>query len=377
MRRQPYSCLGQADRVWPLLNHTPDPRLRTYLIHQIGPLGVDPQVLIAQLNAKSDVSTRRALILALGVYPDESLSPDSREPLVDKLLRTYRDDPDPGIHAAIDWLLRLWGHGDEIRQIDEQMASQRPKDDRLWYVNRQGQTLAVVRGPVEFLMGSPGYETGRESRRGHTPRTDRPNFCHRHQRDHGRTVLAVPAQAPLFQTMSLELDRPIIQVSWYQAARYCRWLSEQEGISEDQMCFPPLEEISPSMTLPANYLSRTGYRLPTEVEWEFVCRAGATTCRPHGNDLRMLRNYAWYASPFIEGQKHAMPVGVLKPNDLGLFDVLGNVGEWCMDWYAPYASRPGGRFIEDLLFGEPGKNRVFRGGSFLSDEFESPVCLPA
>ncbi len=362
-------CLGKADRVWPLLGHTPDPRLRTYLINQIGPLGVDPQVLIARLNAESDASTRRALILALGEYPDESLLSGSRESLVNKLLRTYRDDPDPGIHAAIDWLLRLcWELGGEIQQIDEQMASQRPKDNRLWYVNRQEQTLAVVRGPVEFQMGSPDYEVGRESDEDiHSERINRTFAIASKETTVKQFLRFRPEHLDSKRSSPKPDEQPITEVSWYQAAQYCRWLSEQEGISEDQMCFPPVDEIGPSMTLPPNYLSRTGYRLPTEAEWEFACRAGATTCRPYGNDPRMLPNYAWYASFFsIEGHEHAERVGLLKPNDLGLFDALGNVGEWCMDWYAPYTSRPDGRFIEELQFGESGKNRVFRGGSFLS-----------
>ena len=155
--------LGQVDPVWPLLHHAPDSRLRTYLIHQIGPYGIDPQVLIERLEDESDVSARRALILALGEYPDEHLSPGAREPLVANLLLAYRDDPDPGIHSAIDWLLRRWKNEDERRRIRKQIASQRPEGNRLWYVNGQEQTLAIVRGPVEFLMGSPGHEVDRET----------------------------------------------------------------------------------------------------------------------------------------------------------------------------------------------------------------------
>src|SRR5262249_17403498 len=132
---------------------------------------------------------------------------------------------------------------------------------------------------------------------------------------------------------------PIIAVSWYDAAMYCRWLSEAEGIPEDQMCYPPIQDIQAAvkagkgLKLPPDYLRRTGYRLPTEAEWEYACRAGAVTSRYYGASEDSLKHYAWYQ---LNAANRTWPVGRLKPNDLGLFDMLGNVWQWCQESYAAY-----------------------------------------
>jgi formylglycine-generating enzyme required for sulfatase activity len=89
---------------------------------------------------------------------------------------------------------------------------------------------------------------------------------------------------------------PMIGVTWYGAAAYCNWLSDREGILKDQWCYVPNSEgrYAQGMTIPADVLQRTGYRLPTEAEWEYACRAGAVTSRYYGRSLDLLGRYSWY-----------------------------------------------------------------------------------
>ena len=84
------------------------------------------------------------------------------------------------------------------------------------------------------------------------------------------------------------------------------------------------------MKILADALKQPGYRLPTEAEWEYACRAGTMTSRYYGRSVKLLEKYAWYLA---NSQDHAWPCGRLLPNELGLFDMLGNVYEWCHEQY--------------------------------------------
>jgi formylglycine-generating enzyme required for sulfatase activity len=114
--------------------------------------------------------------------------------------------------------------------------------------------------------------------------------------------------------------------------------------------------------LKENYLSLSGYRLPTEAEMEYATRAGALTSRYFGETEELLPKYAWYSK---NSKERTWPVGSLKPNDLGLFDVQGNVYTWCQESYKPY---PQGEEVsedkEDVLTIISTSSRVLRGGSF-------------
>jgi formylglycine-generating enzyme required for sulfatase activity len=233
-------------------------------------------------------------------------------------------------------------------------------------VDGQGHTLAVVPGPVEFLMGSPRFEYYRGEERQHRRRIDRTFAI--------ATKDVTAEQFARFRAVARDRWRPdpgcpINNVSWYDAARYCRWLSEQEGIPEDQMCYPPVDQIKEGMKPYPDHLRRTGYRLPTEAEWECACRAGTRTRYCFGSDTELLPYYGWYV---VNAGDRTWPVGRLRPNDLGLFDPHGNVSEWCDGRYRPYPVLPPDRAAADEADEAPLSDqepRAVRSGGFPSAPF--------
>ena len=138
--------LGRAEANWPLLSHSRDPGLRSFLIHDLASGGVDPQILISRFAIEPDVSVRRAIVLVLGDFTNEQFP--GRQGFIERLHELYCDDFDPGLHAAIEWLLRKWGQEPWIRQTNEAWAMHRAatqhrvKDFRKGTAS--GQTVAAV-----------------------------------------------------------------------------------------------------------------------------------------------------------------------------------------------------------------------------------------
>jgi formylglycine-generating enzyme required for sulfatase activity len=156
-------------------------------------------------------------------------------------------------------------------------------------------------------------------------------------------------------------NHPVVLVSWYDAVQYCNWLSGQEGLT-------------PAYTISGTNVtwnrSANGYRLPTEAEWEYACRAGTAGPFSTGSNITTSQanyegNYPYNNNAKGTYRQKTTDVGSFAPNAWGLHDMHGNVWEWCWDWYGSYSSGA----QTDPAGASSGSFRMLRGGSwFVSAE---------
>ena len=210
-------------------------------------------------------------------------------------------------------------------------------------------TNMVFIEPGTFTIGSPDSESGRDAREG--PQTvvtiSRGYWIGKYELTQNEFVAVMGVNSSFFL---YDGRLPVDFVNWNQATNYCHELTERE---------------SAAGRLPTGYR----YRLPTEVEWEYACRAGRTTPISVGDGNNLSSSQANFDGGFPYGSGATGPylnrttiVGLYAPNAWGLYDMHGNVWEWCHNTYESY---PGG-FATDPGVTESGPQRVLRGGGFTS-----------
>ncbi|MCH7989145.1 MAG: formylglycine-generating enzyme family protein [Planctomycetes bacterium] len=203
-------------------------------------------------------------------------------------------------------------------------------------------SIGMVLVPVpagEFQMGSPDSDSDADDdeKPQHLVKITEPFYLSAYvvtQQEYEKVMGVRPWQGQEY--VKEGPDNPATNVSHDDAVEFCRKLSETEGVE---------------------------YRLPTEAEWEYACRAGTTTVYSFGDDASKLRQYAWYdENAWDVGEEYAHRVGQKLPNPWGLFDMHGNVWELCQDGYASYGSE---KVVSDPMGPAQGDEyRVLRGGSF-------------
>lgn len=205
----------------------------------------------------------------------------------------------------------------------------------------------------EFDMGSPDDEPGRNPDEGPVHRVNVSPFwigktvvtwdeyeCYAFKLDvdpNSKKITVVTRPSPSWEPYDHSWGReknPAMGLSWYAAKKYCEWLSVKTG---------------------------ENYRLPTEAEWEFACRSGSSTMYPFGNDSEKIKDYAWFNKN--SGGKTNL-VGLKQPNAFGLYDMLGNVLEYCSDFYDPdyYKTFKDQKVSDNPQGPEDGLDAVIRGG---------------
>ncbi|MBT6496174.1 MAG: formylglycine-generating enzyme family protein [Planctomycetaceae bacterium] len=197
----------------------------------------------------------------------------------------------------------------------------------------------------EFLMGSPVGEEGR-GRDEHLRRVrlTKAFYLHTTEVTQGQWESVMGTKPWIGEQYVKEgPDYAASYVSWNDAQEFCRRLSEMDERS---------------------------YRLPTEAEWEYACRAGTTTMYHFGDDPSQLAEYAWFGNYGARAQeKYPHQVALRKPNAFGLYDMHGNQWEWCQDWYGDklHGTSP----ATDPTGWPSGETRLLKGGSWFESEEHS------
>lgn len=331
------AALGDDSGLRRALSTLKQPDVRSQLTLNVARVLTVPRIR-NMLDTAHATTERQAWILILGAS-DEVMEDATIRAHCIAQVSALLDIDHSSIRSAALWCLRRWDAGLTESPGPDTVTSE--------LLTTTGQRLLVVSPPEQFLMGSPAWEPGRGDQETRfwtqIPRTyalaarettlgefqkfvDDPRI----QQDYSRRAR--------FNIQNADPNLPITGVTWFDAALFCQWLSEQDpDIPEDQYCYPGIwqsESESESLELPADYLTRTGYRLPTEAEWEWAARAGVVQAmRFTGDDDRTLSGYAWHAG---NARRSLNPTGFARPNPFGFFDMLGNASEWCDDLHDPY-----------------------------------------
>ena len=197
----------------------------------------------------------------------------------------------------------------------------------------------VYISPGTFTMGSPSNESGRGSDEGpqHDVTISEGFYLGKYEVTQGQWE-AVMGTTPWSSQSYVQtnVNHPAVYVSWNDVQSFVQKLNAAAGDSL--------------------------YRLPREAEWEYACRAGTTGRWSFGDDESQLTNYAWYRdNAWNVGEQYAHAVGIKLPNSWELYDMHGNVWEWCQDWYGSYSSDA----QTDPMGSSTGSERVIRGGDFV------------
>jgi len=209
--------------------------------------------------------------------------------------------------------------------LPQTAISQAPPDKTL--VNSIGVEFVLIPAGT-FIMGSEDGES--DERPTHQVTISRPFYLGKYEVTQGQWQAVMGNNPSLFQG---DAKLPVERIWWSEVQDFIGKLNAREGGNR--------------------------YRLPTEAEWEYAARAGSTSTYSFGNEVARLEEYAWYRDN-SGGKTH--PVGQLKPNAWGLYDMHGNVMEWVQDWYGRYTAEP----VTNPQGPASGSHRMRRGGAWNS-----------
>ncbi len=210
---------------------------------------------------------------------------------------------------------------EESRQ--KELAARQPQAGQVW-TSPSGMELVLIPAGT-FIMGSAGESRATP----HQVTISKPFYLGKYQVTQREWAMVMGNNPSYFKGDT----RPVENVSWNECEEFIRKLNAREGVNK--------------------------YRVPTEAEWEYACRAGSRTRFCFGDGDHILSQYAWFDE---NSGNETHPVGQKNPNDWGLYDMHGNVWEWCYDWHGDYPVRS----VTDPSGSGSGSGRVVRGGCWIN-----------
>lgn len=357
--------VGEPTPLLEALRATDDPSLRTALVVTLAKHArFAPRIVEYLKNQVLDVDQVQQLVVALGSYNlTDAPAPLRRE--ISSLLSSLQENPDSGVHFAARWAQRSLGLEAEVPPVIDPTRYSSAVDldsipHRGWFYSRSGIPFVVIRTREPILTGSQPDVTWR-------PYLNQAIV----DIDHDFAISAIEIPNAIFSQFAagqvqegvrsriepIVPDEPITANTLVAYLRFCRWLSDQDGVGATNNCLPPIDEIDFGMEAFEDFFERDGYRLPSQTEWEVAARAGTWTTTYFGSDLGLSANFAWSALNTVLRPKR---IGSKPPNPWGLHDTLGNVYE--INFFRDRFPYPGNGPLKVTT------DVSLRGGSFLANQ---------